>query len=88
MARIRLTREQDRIEAIRLATQLVVELPGLGAARCTGANPDLFALKSKASKIPVAWQVCFVFHPPEAGIDGGELFVAVDLETREAKLSE
>ena len=36
---------------------------------------------SRASKHPVAWVVMYSPVPPEGGaMDGGELFVAVDLE--------
>jgi hypothetical protein len=38
--------------------------------------------RSRNSKHPVAWLVVFAFDPPEGSVmDGGELFVAVNLDS-------
>jgi hypothetical protein len=59
-------------------------MPGTESARCIGAFADAFTQRSASSKHPVVWSVGFVFHPPDVVMDGGELFVAVNLETRAA----
>lgn len=82
MPRLRFTRAGAEIEAIRLATAFVATMPGAGYARCIGAVADPFAPRSTSSKHPLVWSVRFVFHPPGVVMDGGELFVAVNLETR------
>lgn len=48
--------------------------------RCLGAIPAATP-QGASSKHPTVWSVCFVFSPPEIVMDGGELFVLVDLET-------
>ncbi len=81
MPRLRFTRAEAEAEATRRATQLVSGIPGAASSRCIGAIPDPLAPRGRSTKHPVSWIVAFVFHPPEVIIDGGELFVAVDLET-------
>jgi hypothetical protein len=81
LARLRLTREQAAAEATRRATAFIATLPISLSARCIGARPDTLAPRSNASKFPVVWSVGFVFHPPEVVMEGGELFVSVNLET-------
>lgn len=82
MARQRYSREQAQIEAIRRAEAFAVDWPDRGRSQLRGAFPNTGVPPSQASKHPVAWLVVFAPVPPEGGvIDGGELFVAVDLES-------
>ncbi len=82
MPRLGFTRAEAEAEAVRLATEFVAGLPGAASARCIGASADRSRSRSATGKHPVAWSVGFVFHPPGVVMDGGELFVAVDLETK------
>ena len=88
MPRIRLTREEMRDEAIRLASEFVAQLPYAESARFKGAGPDTSSPTSDASKFPIVWNVAFVFHPPDVVMDGGELFVTVNVETGAVTLCE
>ncbi len=86
MPRLRFTREEAAAEATRRATEFVAGLPGGESGRCTGAFPDPFAIRSRNTKHPVSWVVRFVFHPPEVIQDGGDLLIAVNLETGAATM--
>jgi hypothetical protein len=81
LPRLRFTLKEAEAEATRLAAEFIAARPGYSSARCKGAVPDRCAPRSRSSKHPLTWLVCFVFHPPEVIMDGGELFVAVNLET-------
>lgn len=82
MARLRFTRAEAEAEATRLASEFVAGLPGTSTDRCIGAFPDKTIPRSRASKHPVAWVVVFKTpQPPGVVMDGGELFVKVNLET-------
>lgn len=87
MARLRFTLEEARGEAERLAIEYVKKMPNTEKARMIhGAAPSLSEPKSSASKFPVIWSVAFVFHPPDVVMDGGELIVRVNIETKEVCL--
>jgi len=82
MERIRFTRAQAQNEASRRATEFVSELPSCTGFRLRGAHPDTTMPKSQSSKHPIAWLVVFGLDQPDGSVmDGGELFVAVDLES-------
>lgn len=81
MSRLRYTYTEAQQEATRLATEYLSKLPGAEKARLKGVQPDNTAPKSRATKFPVVWSVCFVFHPPDVVMDGGELFLKVNVET-------
>jgi len=82
MGRLRFTRQQAQNEAARRASEFVSGLPGYTDFRLQGTHPDTTVPKSHNSKHPVAWLVVFRFDQRAGGvIDGGELFVAVDLES-------
>lgn len=87
--RLRFTREEAEAEAIRLATEFVAGVPGAESYQCQKASPDKRQPKNLCSKHPIYWLVTFV-PPPEPGvvIDGGELFVSVDLETKTVAIPE
>jgi hypothetical protein len=82
MARLRFTREQARAEASRRAAEFVSARPTFAGARLRGAYPDTTVPRSHSCKHPVAWVAVFAFDPPGGTVmDGGELFVSVDLES-------
>jgi hypothetical protein len=82
MSRLRFSRAEAEAEATRLASEYVAGLAGTSTVRCIRAYPDATALRSHNSKHPVAWLVVFkASQPPGVVVDGGELFVAVDLDT-------
>jgi hypothetical protein len=68
-------------EATRRAEAFIADRPDRGQFRHHGTFPDTLVPPSRASKHPVAWVAVFAPVPPDGGvIDGGELFMAVDLE--------
>ncbi len=82
MVRLRYSRAAAEAEATRRAEAFVAGRPDWNWYRHRGTVPDTPAPPSPASKHPVAWVAVFVLIPPDGGlIDGGELFVAVDLES-------
>jgi len=83
MPRLRFSREEAEAEARRLATEFVSCLPGVERLQCRSAMPDGLEPKSSASKHPVAWIVVFApCQSHEVVMDGGELFVKVNIETK------
>lgn len=81
MGRLRYSLTEAQAEATRRAEAFVAGRPDHGEFRLRGAHPDSLVPPSRASKHPAAWVVVFTPAPAEGGvIDGGELFVAVDLE--------
>lgn len=81
MARLRYSLSEAQAEATRRAEAFIAGRPDRNGFNLRGAYPDPLVSLSKASKHPVAWVVIYAPIPPEGCvIDGGELFVAVDLE--------
>ena len=85
MVRLRFTLAEAEEEATRLATEYVTRQPNTENARLHHVSPVKSAPKSAASKHPVVWCVSFVFHPPDVIIDGGELMLDVNVETKEVR---
>ncbi|MCE9560864.1 MAG: hypothetical protein K8U57_02305 [Planctomycetes bacterium] len=82
MARLRYSREEAQAEAVRRAEAFVADRADCDEWRLRMAFPNTLLSPSQASKHPVAWFVLFAPVPPEGGvIDGGEMCVAVDLES-------
>ncbi len=82
MARLRYSREEAQAEATRRAEAFVSGRPDRGKIRLRGTVPDLTKPPSHSSKHPVAWVAIFAPIPADGEvIDGGELEVAVDLES-------
>mgnify|MGYP006969361497 CR=1 FL=1 len=82
MTRRRFTRAEAEAEATRFASEFVAGRRGCSSDHCVGAFPDATAPRGRASKHPLAWVVVFKApQPPGVVMDGGELFVAVNLET-------
>jgi hypothetical protein len=83
MARLRYTRAEAEVEAARLATEYVQALPDVDGVRLHHVSPVNSAPKSNASKLPVVWSAMFVFPSPAgAVVDGGELIVTINIETK------
>ncbi len=88
MGRLRYTLEEARAEATRRAEAFVSDRADRDQWLLRGAAPNTLVPPSRASKHPVAWVVIYAPVPPEGeAIDGGELFVAVDLERDTVGLS-
>jgi hypothetical protein len=72
---------EAKAEATRRAAEFVAARADGHGWRHISTTPDSFASPGRKSKHPVAWLAMYAPVPPEgAVIDGGELFVAVDLE--------
>jgi hypothetical protein len=81
VARLRYSLVEAEAEATRLAEAFVATRSDRDQLRHRGTIPDATVAPNRNSKHPVAWVA--VFAPVLAGestMDGGELFVAVDLE--------
>ena len=82
MARLRYSRAQAEAEATRRAKEYVASRPNADQLRHRGTYPDSLVRSSHGSKHPVAGVAVFAPIPPDGCVmDGGELFVAVDLES-------
>lgn len=82
MGRLRFSRAEAQDEGTKRAVAFVADRPDWDQLRHRGTFPDRLVPSSRASKHPVAWVVVFAWVPPDGGvIDGGEIFVAVDLES-------
>ncbi|WP_145098554.1 hypothetical protein [Anatilimnocola aggregata] len=84
MPRLRYSFPEAQAEAVRLATEYIRQQPKMEGARL-GAQPNKVAPKSATSKIPVMWVVVVVFHPPDVVMDGGDLVLDVNIETKEVR---
>jgi hypothetical protein len=83
MSRLRYTLDEARAEAERLAKSYVTNLSGCETLELFGSNPLLSAPRSNASKHPVQWLVSFRDPPPpDAVVDGGELILDVNVESK------
>ena len=84
MPRLRFSLEAAKTEAVRLASEYLVGLPNTESLSFQHASPDYRYPKNESLKHPIRWLIGFVLIPPEPGDiqDGGELFIAVDLETK------
>lgn len=70
-----------KAEATRRADEFVASLPDHNEWRHISTNPDTFDPPRSSSKHPMTWVATYVPIPPCGSvIDGGELFVIVDLE--------
>jgi hypothetical protein len=84
VARLRYTRVDAESEATRLAMEYVSNDPSLSEADLAQVVSSTFAPKSKNSKFPVVWFAVFKFPSrPGVVVDGGELSLHVNIETRE-----
>jgi hypothetical protein len=82
VARVRYSLAEAEAEATRRAKVLVANRTDRDQLRHCGTFPDTLVPPSRASKHPVAWVAVFAWVPLNGEItDGGELSVAVDLES-------
>ena len=89
MARLRYSRAEAEAEATRRAEAFVADRPDRDQWRHRGTVPQTGVPSGRASKHPVAWVAAFAPVPPDGSvIDGGELFVAVDLESGAVEVRE
>jgi hypothetical protein len=88
VSRLRYTPEQAEAEAKRLAESYVAQLQNVDGYILRRAIPNGHAPKSASTKLPVEWHAVFTREYPEGVVvDGGELVVGVNIETKDAKLS-
>ena len=80
MARVRYSRAEAEAEVMRRAEALMASRPDRDQFSLRGAIPDGLSPLSRASKHPVVWSVVYAPILDGATMDGGELFVIVDLE--------
>lgn len=88
MPRLRCSREEAKLEAIRIAEEFVARRPDAHNHRILGAHPDDDAHQVGSGKTPAVWIVTFQWHIPGCTMDGGELFVRVNVQKRHAELRE
>jgi hypothetical protein len=82
VARQRYSRAEAQAEATRRAAEFVSGRPDRDEWRHSGTIPDSLSPPSQACKHPMGWVAVYAPIPPDGGVmDGGELFVAVDLES-------
>ena len=83
MAHLRCTLEQAKAEAIRMATEFLQTTPAATTHRFFNAAPDDSPPKVDSGKIPAVWLVMFSWIPSDGEvIDGGEVFVRVNIQTK------
>ena len=82
MARVRLSRAEAHGEATRRASAFIAERDDRDNWRHISTTPDTLGPSRRAAKSPVVWVAMYAPIPPsDVVIDGGELFVVVDLES-------
>lgn len=87
MARLRFTLEEAQSLAELLADNLITRQSWGSSVQRIGATPASSARQGKSSKHPTAWTVIYQMKVPQGSIiDGGEVFVEVDLESKSAIL--
>jgi hypothetical protein len=84
MARLRCTKEEAKAEAIRIATEFEHAHPNWKSFHLLSATPDNSPPRADSGKIPAVWSVVFVPRISGATIDGGELFICVNVQTKTA----
>ncbi len=82
MTRLRYSLAEAKQAATEIAIEAIGTLNTIHPARLVSISPDRTAPQGIASKHPTRWIVAFVCHDPEVVLDGGEIFVSVDLETK------
>ena len=82
MPRLRFTYDDAKARAEQLAIAFAATQDWGDRTRLDGAGPEPLVRQGKSSKHPTVWSMRFVSHRPDAVVDGGDLFVVVDLETR------
>ena len=89
MSRLRHTLEEARDFAELLADNLVAGTSWSSTVQKVGASPASLERQGKSSKHPTVWTVVYQMRMPHGStIDGGEVFVNVDLESKAATFRE
>lgn len=88
MPRLRYSFEEAREAATKIALEAILGLSTTQAARLISVSPDRLSGQGHSSKHPTRWIAMFVWHDPSIILDGGETFVAVDLESNSGKVLE
>jgi hypothetical protein len=87
MPRLRCTREQAEAEAIRLAEEFLLTIPNTSDFKAFIAHPDTSLPRVNSGKIPAVWCVAFKWQPRDGStVDGCELFIRVNVQTKVAEL--
>ena len=82
MGRVRFSRAEAHDEATRRAAEFVAGRADRDRWWHVSTTPDGVGPPSRSSKHPVVWVAMYAPVTPAGGaIDGGELFVVVDLES-------
>lgn len=82
MARLRYSLAQAEAEATKRAKAFIAAHPDQVPLQHRWTVPSRKEQQSAASKHPVAWIAVFQIIPPDGVVvDGGEVFVAVNLES-------
>ena len=82
MARVQHSKAEAQAEATRRATAFIAERDDRDYWRHISTTPDTVGPQRRTAKSPVVWVAMYAPILPSAGvIDGGELFVVVDLES-------
>lgn len=82
MGRVRYSLAEAQAEATRRAAEFVAARPDRDEWRHISTSPDSFAPLRSSSEHPIVWVAMFAPVPPDRSvIDGGELFVIVDLQS-------
>ena len=90
MARLRYTLEQARARAERLAVDYAADQAWWNERmELLGAQPVAGAVQGTSSKHPTVWSIGFKPRLPGTTVmDGGDVWVRVDLETESVVLTE
>lgn len=81
MARVRFSRAEAQAEASRRAAEFIAARTDRDCWRHLSTSPKMNGPVRPASKHPLVWLAMYAPVPPDGvTIDGGELFVIVDLE--------
>lgn len=87
MGRVRYTLAEAKAEATRRAGEFVASRPDHEQWRHVSTSPHRFGAPSSASKHPTVWLAMYAPVSAEGSVvDGGELFVIVDLELRTVRI--
>ena len=88
MPRLRYSLEDAKEAATEIAIEAIRGLSTFQTARLISVSPDKLSGQGHSSKHPSRWIAMFVWHDPSVILDGGETFVAVDLESKTGKVLE
>ena len=88
MTRLRYTLDEARAAATGIAKRVIQCVDANQTARLISIRPDRMATQGLSSKHPTRGLAMFVWHDPNVTLDGGETFVAIDLESQTGEIVE